>query len=101
MTFKRAGLRYGETPEPVIPPNLRLDLKYPRIGSQQAYAADLGAETVPRGAGGICNRLIIGKKPVREKALLEVEPHALDRVQLGRIRWQRQQRDVVGYAQIT
>src|SRR5882762_6464828 len=87
--------------EQIIPPNLRLDLKYPRIGSQQGYAADLGAETVPRGAGGICNRLIIGKKPVREKALLEVEPHALDRVQLGRIGWQRQQRDVVGYAQIT
>ena len=27
-----------------------------------------------------------------EEALFEVEPHALDRVQLGRIGWQRQQR---------
>ena len=35
-----------------------------------------------------------------EEALFEVEPHALDRVELGRVGRQRLQRDVVGYAQI-
>ena len=34
-----------------------------------------------------------------EEALFEVEPHALDRVQLGRVGRQRHQRDVVGNAQ--
>jgi hypothetical protein len=36
-----------------------------------------------------------------QKALFEVEPHALDRVQLGRVGRQRHQRDVVGNAQRT
>ncbi len=35
-----------------------------------------------------------------EEALFEVEPHALDRVQLGRVGRQRQQRDVVGHRQV-
>jgi hypothetical protein len=34
-----------------------------------------------------------------EEALLEVEPHALDRVQFGRVGRQRHRRDVVGNAQ--
>jgi hypothetical protein len=36
-----------------------------------------------------------------EGALFEVEPHSLDRVQLGRVGRQRHQRDVVGNAQGT
>lgn len=36
-----------------------------------------------------------------EEALFEVEPHALDGVQLGRVGRQRHQRDVVGNAQGT
>jgi len=44
--------------------------------------------------------LAIVRQAVGEEALLEVEPHALDRVELGRVGRQRLQRDVVGYAQI-
>ena len=38
---------------------------------------------------------------MREEALLEVKPHALDRVELGRIGWQRHWGDGVRHAQTT
>ena len=50
-------------------------------------------------AGGVGNCVVVGEQPMGEEALLEVEPHALDRVQLGRVGRQRHQRDVVGNAQ--
>ena len=64
----------------VIPPLLRLDLQYPGIRSQQGDAAGLGNEAVPGATGGIGDGLIVCEQPMREEALLEIEPHALDRV---------------------
>jgi len=37
---------------------------------------------------------------VREEALLEIEPQPLDRIELGRVSRQLQQRDVAGYLEI-
>jgi hypothetical protein len=40
-------------------------------------------------ASGVDDGIVIRMQPMREEALLEVEPHALDRVELGIIGWQR------------
>ena len=45
-------------------------------------------------AGGIDDGVVVGEQPVREEALLEVEPHALDGIEFGRIGRQGHKRDV-------
>ena len=84
----------------VIPPLLSFDLWDPRVGAERLDASHLVPQSVPRVAGGPDDGLVVGVQAVGEEALLEVEPHALDRVELGRVGRQRLQRDVVGYAQI-
>ena len=86
--------------EGLIPPLLSFDLWDPRVGAERLDASHLVAQSVPRVAGGLDDGLVVGVQAVGEEALLEVEPHALDRVELGRVGRQRLQRDVVGYAQI-
>src|SRR5512144_3448093 len=84
----------------MIPPLLSSDLWNPGVGAQRVDASGLVLEPVPGLAGSLEDGLVVGVQAVREEALLEVEPHALDRVELGRVGRQRLQRDVSGYAQI-
>ncbi len=72
----------------------------PRIAAQCGDAAGFGGELVPGHAGRIDDRLVVVEQAVREVALLEVEPDALDRVELGRVGRQRHEDHVVGDAEL-
>ena len=62
----------------MIPSTLSLDLRDPGVGAKRFDAAGLRGEAPPSLAGGIDDSLVVVMEPVREEALLEVEPHALD-----------------------
>jgi len=62
----------------VIPSILSFDLWDPRVGAERFDAAGLGGKSPPGFAGGIDDGVVVVMKPVREEALLEVEPDALD-----------------------
>jgi len=64
----------------VIPSILSFDLWDPRVGAERFDAAGLGGKAPPGFAGGIDDGVVVVMQPVREEALLEVEPDALDRV---------------------
>ena len=49
----------------------------------------------PGGGCGVDDGVVIGVQTVGEEALLEVEPDALDRIELGRVGRQRHERDTV------
>src|SRR3972149_6314487 len=55
---------------------------------------------VPGNAGGVDDGIVVIEQTVREEALLEIEPQPLDRIELGRVGRQLQQRDVAGYLKI-
>ena len=65
---------------PIIPSILSFDLWDPRVGAERFDAAGLGGKAPPGFAGGIDDGVVVVMQPVREEALLEVEPDALDRV---------------------
>jgi len=50
-------------------------------------------------AGGVDDGVVVGVQPVRQEALLEIKPDALDRIEFGRIGRQGRQRDVGRHAQ--
>src|SRR4029434_8733996 len=81
-------------PRHIIPSTLSLDLRDPGVGTKRLDAAGLGGEAPPSLAGGIDDSLVIVMQPVREEALLEVEPHPLDRIELRRIGRQGHERAV-------
>src|SRR4030095_12860607 len=83
----------------LIPSTLSLDLRDPGVGAKRLDAAGLGGEAPPSLAGGIDDSLVIVMQPVREEALLEVEPHPLDRIELRRIGRQGHERDVGRHAE--
>ena len=64
----------------LIPSILSFDLWDPRVGAERFDAAGLGGKAPPGFAGGIDDGVVVVMQPVREEALLEVEPDALDRV---------------------
>jgi len=88
-------------PHHLIPPLLRFDRWYPGIGAERFDASRFVLQSVPSIAGGVDDGIVIRMQPMREEALLEVKPHALDRVELGRIGWQRHWGDGVRHAQTT
>ena len=55
-----------------------------RVGATRFDTAGLRGEGPPSLAGGIDDSLAVVMQPVREEALLEVEPHALDGINGGR-----------------
>jgi hypothetical protein len=57
------------------------------------------AQALPGFRRGGNDRLVIVEQPQRQEALLQKEPHALDRIELGRIGRQRHQRDVRRHTQ--
>ncbi len=83
----------------IIPLSLAVDLLDVGVVAQRAEA--FWREPVPGGAAGVDDGVVIVEQPVRKEALAQIQPDALDRVQLGRVRWQRHQRDVAGDLQRT
>src|SRR5687768_3765629 len=79
---------------PVIPIPLRSDRCGPIEGAEGADAAGLGEERVPGRAAGIEDVDVGRPQAVREEALAEVEPHPLDRVELGGVGRQEDGRQV-------
>ena len=90
----------SSTGHSLIPAILRFDLQYPGVRAQRGDAPGLGNEAVPGVAGGIGDGVIVGEQPVREEALLEIEPDTLDGIELGAVGGELDQRDVVGHAQV-
>ena len=82
-----------------IPLSLAVDPLDVRIAAQQAEA--LWREFVPRGAAGVDDGVVVIEQPEREEALAQIQPDALDRVQVGHVGRQRHQRDVAGDPQRT
>ena len=68
----------------------------PWIRAERFDAPNFLPELVPGSAGGVDNAVVVGVQPMREVALLEVEPDAFDRIDLGRLSRDRQQSDVRG-----
>src|SRR5215213_363017 len=62
----------------VIPPRLSFELFEVGIGGQGAEPTSFGCERGPGGAAGVHDGLVIGEQPVREVAVPEIQPHALD-----------------------
>jgi hypothetical protein len=83
----------------LIPSTLSLDLGDPGVGAKRFDAAGLRGEASPSLAGGINDSLVVVMQPMREEALLEVEPHALDGIELRRIGRQGHERDVGRHAE--
>jgi hypothetical protein len=69
----------------VLPSNPRHDRFDPGVGTERFDASGLGEKASPRGAGGIDDGIVVIEQSVREEALLEVEPQALDRVEFGAV----------------
>lgn len=67
----------------LIPSSLRSDRFYSGVAAQQFDASDLADELIPSGAGGVDDGVVVIEQAVREEALLEVEPQALDRIELA------------------
>ena len=71
--------------EAVIPILLNLDLWKPGERAEGLDSAGFLAQGVPGRAAGVKDVVVGRPESVREEALLEIEPDALDGVQLGRV----------------
>jgi hypothetical protein len=60
------------------------------------YTPAFICESVPGCARSIDDRVVVVEQSVREVAFLEIEPDALDRIEFGRVRRQRQQDYILG-----
>ena len=69
----------------LIPILLNLDLWKPGERAEGLDSAGFLAQGVPGRAAGVKDVVVGRPEPVREEALLEIEPDALDGVQLGRV----------------
>ena len=69
----------------VIPILLTFDLWEPGERAEGLDSAGFLAQGVPGRAAGVKDVVVGRPEPVREEALLEIEPDALDGVQLGRV----------------
>ena len=67
---------------PTLPPRLSFDLFEVGVGGEGAEPTSFGRERVPGGAAGVHDGLVIGEQPVREVALPQIQPDALDRVEV-------------------
>ena len=72
----------------------------PRIGARGSDASGLGEQVIPGIAAGIDDLGGIGEDAVGEAVVPEVEPEALDRVQLGRIGRQEHQAEIGRHHQV-
>lgn len=88
MTFRLMTVKIR-----IIPTALNLDRR-PLAGCDGAHDIRLGDECPPSVAAGFDNGVVVLEDPIREEILAQILPDIFDRIQLRRIRRQRQQRHV-------
>ena len=91
-------MRSGSS-ERLIPPSLRFDPHNPGVGREGGDAAGLSAEAAPSSRCGDGDGIIIVEQAHRQEFLLEIEPDAFDRIELGPVGRQFDERDISGHLQ--
>ena len=89
------GGRWGVIPTPLI-----FDLFCPFHRTEGFDPAGIAGDPLPSLADGIDDGVVVGPEAMGEKAFLQVEPEALDSVQLWRVGRQECGGDVLGHDQV-
>ena len=74
---------------------MQIDLFDPGVAA--GGLGPFGSEAVPGCAGDVYDSCLVGVQTMRERALMEVEPHASDQVHFGYMRRQLYKGNAVGH----